>query len=244
MRERPSKVYSWKAFLIANMVVELPYQVLTGVLAYACFYYPVVGVQDSGRQGLVLLFVIQLFVYASAFAHMTIAALPDAQSAASIVVLLTMMSTIFSGVLQTRVALPGFWVFMYYVSPFTYWIAGIVATVLHGRPVHCSPAETLTFDPPPGMSCAEYLAPLAGQSRGTLQNPLDRAACRFCAFDVADQYLAGVDIFWEDRWRNFGIMWAYIVFDLVVAIALYYVFRVQGARVRRWFRRVLESRKK
>lgn len=176
---------------------------------------------------------IQLFIYASAFAHMTIAALPDAQAAAGIVILLTMLSTIFSGVLQTRTALPGFWTFMYRVSPFTYWISGIVSTALHDRPVVCSAAENLVFDPPSGQTCADYLSPLASQALGTLQNPMDEVACRYCPFKVADQYLAGVDIFWEDRWRNFGIMWAYIVFDIAVAIGVYYLFRVRGVGKRK-----------
>ncbi len=35
VRERPSKAYSWKAFLIANIVVEIPYQTLLGILVYA-----------------------------------------------------------------------------------------------------------------------------------------------------------------------------------------------------------------
>ncbi|KAL2271986.1 hypothetical protein VTJ83DRAFT_1357 [Remersonia thermophila] len=236
VRERPSKAYSWKAFLIANMVVEMPYQILTGILTFACFYYPVVGVQSSARQGLVLLFLVQLFMYASAFAHMTIVALPDAQAASGIVILLTMMSTIFSGVLQTRQAMPGFWTFMYYVSPFTYWIAGIVATMLHGRPVTCSPSESLTFNPPAGMTCLEYLSPLAGKAEGVLQNPLATEACQYCPFSVADQFLKAVDIYWSDRWRNFGIMWAYIAFDLAVAVGLYYVFRVRGMSLSGLFR--------
>ncbi|KAK5652958.1 hypothetical protein OQA88_9437 [Cercophora sp. LCS_1] len=227
VRERPSKAYSWKAFILANIIVEMPYQILTGILTYACFYYPVVGIQSSQRQGLVLLFVIQLFVYASSFAHMTITALPDAQSAAGLVVLFTMMSTIFSGVLQTKVALPGFWVFMYRVSPFTYWIGGIVSTLVHERPMGCSETEMLVFDPPGGMTCGQYLAPLAGQGTGTLQNPGAVEACKFCAFRVADEFLAQADIFWSERWRNFGIMWAYVGFNVAVAIGAYYVFRVK-----------------
>ena len=63
------------AFIVSNIIVEIPYQVVTGILIYACFYYPVVGIQSSERQGLVLLYVIQLFIYASSFAQMTIAAL-------------------------------------------------------------------------------------------------------------------------------------------------------------------------
>ncbi len=243
VRERPSKSYSWKAFLIANIVVEMPYQILTGILTFACFYYPVVGVQDSARQGLVLLFIIQLFIYASAFAHMTIAALPDAQAASAFVVLLTMMSIIFSGVLQTKEALPGFWTFMYYVSPFTYWISGITSTMLHSRPVVCSASENLVFNPPPNMTCMEYLKPLADQAQGILQNPTATEACAYCPLSVADQFLATVDIFWSQRWRNFGIMWAYIVFDIAVAIGVYYVFRVRGKGFQGLFTKFKKSKK-
>jgi ABC-type multidrug transport system permease subunit len=172
---------------------------------------------------------------------MTIAALPDAQAAAGVVILLIMMSTIFSGVLQSRVALPGFWSFMYYVSPFTYWISGIVSTVLHDRPVVCSAAENLVFNPPPNTTCGEYLMPLANMTQGTLQNPYDREACRYCAFGVADQYLETVDIFWSDRWRNFGIMWGYIIFDIAVAIGVYYLFRVKGKGIQGLFKKVKKN---
>ncbi|KAK3333086.1 ABC-2 type transporter-domain-containing protein [Cercophora scortea] len=237
VRERPSKAYSWKAFLFANICVELPYQVLTGIVTFASFYYPVVSVQSADRQGLVLLFTIQLFVYASAFAHMSIVVMPDAESAGALVILLTMMTTIFSGVLQPRTMLPAFWSFMYRVSPFTYWIAGIVATVLHERPVECSATETLVFDPPRNMTCLQYLTPMlkaAGEAGGTLQNPGDMAGCRYCTLSVADQFLATVDIFWGDRWRNWGIIWAFVVFDIAMAVLLYYVFRVKKWSWREW----------
>lgn len=227
VRERPSKAYSWKAFIIANVVVEIPYQIMTAILIWACFYYPVVGIQSSDRQVLVLLYVIQLFIYASAFAQMTIAAMPDEQTAASIVTLLSLMSAIFSGVLQTPSALPGFWIFMYRVSPFTYWIGGIVSTALHGREITCSKRETSIFDPPDGQTCQEYLAPFLKQAPGQLQNANATEECRYCTLSTADQYLAGSQIYWSERWRNYGIFWAFIVFNIFMAIVLYYVFRVR-----------------
>jgi ABC-type multidrug transport system permease subunit len=117
VRERPSKAYSWIAFMIANIVVEIPYSIFASVLAFACFYYPVVGTsQASSRQGLVLLYMIQLLVYTSTFADMTIAALPNAETASGLVSLLVLMSILFNGVLQPPSALPGFWIFMYRVS--------------------------------------------------------------------------------------------------------------------------------
>lgn len=121
VRERPSKAYSWKAFLIANIAVELPYQIVMGILTFACYYFPVVGAsQSSERQVLVLLYCIQFYVYASTFSHMVIAAIPDTQTASPIVVLLFSMALTFCGVMQAPSALPGFWIFMYRVSPFTY----------------------------------------------------------------------------------------------------------------------------
>ena len=66
VRERPSKAYSWAAFLIANIFVEIPYQILLGMLVFASYYYPIFGKnQSSERQGLILLYCIQFFVFAS-----------------------------------------------------------------------------------------------------------------------------------------------------------------------------------
>ncbi|KAL3962911.1 hypothetical protein ACCO45_004434 [Purpureocillium lilacinum] len=209
VRERPSKAYSWKAFLIANIVVEIPWQLVAGVLIYACFYYPVVGIQSSQRQGLVLLYILQLLVYASAFADMTIVVMPDAHTASSVVTVLTIMSIIFSGVLQTADALPGFWKFMYRVSPFTYWIGGIVATELHGRQINCSETELSIFNPLRDIPAPEQ--------------------CMYCPVTNADQLLAASRIYWSDRWRNWGIFMAYIVFDIFVAVLLYYLFRIKKA---------------
>jgi ABC-type multidrug transport system permease subunit len=81
--------------MISNMIVELPYQIIMGLLLWACFYYPIVGVQSSDRQVLVMLLCIQLMIYASTFAHMTIAAFPDALTASSVVTLLVLMSLTF-----------------------------------------------------------------------------------------------------------------------------------------------------
>ncbi|EQL02664.1 ATP-binding cassette transporter ABC1 [Ophiocordyceps sinensis CO18] len=227
VRERPSKAYSWKAFIIANIMVEIPYQILTGILIFACFYFPVVGIQSSERQGLVLLFIVQLVIYSSAFAQMTIVTMPDAQTAGSVVTILVMMSILFCGVLQTPDALPGFWIFMYRASPFAYWISGIVATELHDRPITCSAKETSIFDPPQGMSCGQYLEPLLRQATGQLQNPGDTSQCRYCPVTNADQVLLPSKILWSERWRNYGIVWVFIVFSMAMAFLLYYLFRVK-----------------
>jgi ATP-binding cassette subfamily G (WHITE) protein 2 (PDR) len=202
-RERPSKAYSWIAFMLANIVVEIPYGVVAGVLTFASFYYPVVGAsQSSERQGLVVLFCIQLLIYTSTFADMTIAALPDAQTASGLVSLLTLMSILFNGVLQSPGNLPGFWLFMYRVSPFTYWVGGMVSTMLAGREITCSEREVSVLDPPVGQTCGAYLADYVNTSGGTVQNPGATSDCRFCSLSNADQFLAGSSIYYGERWRS------------------------------------------
>lgn len=213
--------------MIANIVVEIPYQVLAGVLSFACYYYAVNGIQTSLQQGLVLLYVVALFIYASTFAHMTIAALPDAQTASAIVSMLLLMMLMFNGVLQTPSALPGFWIFMYRVSPFTYWISGIVSTSVHGRLITCSDREFNVFSPPGGQTCGQYMAAFLQTAPGSLENPNATADCRYCSLTNADQFAAGSSIYWSEKWRNYGIFWAFIVFNAFVAVFTYWAFRVK-----------------
>ncbi|KAG9590911.1 putative ABC multidrug transporter, partial [Aureobasidium melanogenum] len=226
VRERPSKAYSWKAFLLANIVVEIPYNIVLAVLVFGSYYYAVQGVQTSLQQGMVLLFLIEFFIYAGTFAHLCIVAMPDAETAAAIVTLLFAMALLFNGVMQSPTALPGFWIFMYRVSPFTYWVGGIVAAQLHGKPVVCSNVETSVFQPPAGQTCGQYLTRYLETSPGYLQNPNARADCAYCALSNASELLAGSNIYYSQVWRNFGIFWAYVVFNIAAAVFLYWLFRV------------------
>ncbi|KAJ5334695.1 hypothetical protein N7452_007098 [Penicillium brevicompactum] len=226
-RERPSKSYSWKAFLIANIIVEIPYMIVMGVLTYACYFYAVVGIPDSAAQGTTLVFCIVFFIYASTFTHMVIAGLPDEQTASAVVVLLFAMSLTFCGVMQTPDAFPHFWIFMYRVSPFTYWIGGMAAAQLHGRQVECSHSELSIFNPPSGQTCMQYLQKYADAAGGRIMNGNATSDCEYCPLAVADQSLASFGINYDDRWRNFGIMWAFIAFNIFMAVIMYYLVRVK-----------------
>ncbi|KAJ5336355.1 uncharacterized protein N7506_004377 [Penicillium brevicompactum] len=226
-RERPSKSYSWKAFLIANIIVEIPYMIVMGVLTYACYFYAVVGIPDSAAQGTTLVFCIVFFIYASTFTHMVIAGLPDEQTASAVVVLLFAMSLTFCGVMQTPDAFPHFWIFMYRVSPFTYWIGGMAAAQLHGRQVECSHSELSIFNPPSGQTCMQYLQKYADAAGGRIMNGNATSDCEYCPLAVADQSLASFGINYDDRWRNFGIMWAFIAFNIFMAVVMYYLVRVK-----------------
>lgn len=85
VRERPSKTYSWVAFVVSNIVVELPYQIFLGVIVWASYYYPIYGAnQNAVTQGLMLMFVVQFFLFTSTYADLVISSLPDAETAGRI----------------------------------------------------------------------------------------------------------------------------------------------------------------
>ncbi|KAJ5151362.1 uncharacterized protein N7482_010614 [Penicillium canariense] len=228
VRERPSKTYSWVAFVVSNIVVEIPYQILLGVLVWASYYYPIYGANQSlDQQGLMMMFVVQFFPFTSTYADLVISSLPDAETAGTVATLSFALILTFNGVMQTPTALPGFWTFMYRVSPLTYLVAGMCGNALHGQQVRCSSRELSVLSPPEGMTCGQYLGDWLSASPGQLFNPSATTGCEICAFTTADQYLSLSKIYYSQRWRNFGIGWAYIGFNIGGAILLYYVFRVR-----------------
>ena len=120
---------------------------------------------------------------------------------------------------------------MYRVSPFTYFVSGITATQLHGRDIECSDTEISVFNPPLGQSCGEYLSEYLKTAAGRLLNPAATRDCQYCALSVADQFLAEREYNWDERWRNFGIGWAFVGFNVGVALVIYYLFWGRGWRV-------------
>jgi ATP-binding cassette subfamily G (WHITE) protein 2 (PDR) len=227
VRERPSKVYSWAAFLFANILVEIPYQVLLGIMVYGAYFYSVFGVESSERQCLVLLFMIEFFLFASTFAHMLIAGLPDAETAGQLATVLFSLSLVFNGVMQPPEALPGFWMFMWRVSPLTYFVQGITGSAMTGRQINCTPDELSIFEPPSNQTCGTYLTPFLIDAPGRLRNPTSTTNCSYCPLSNTDQFLAVSGINYSTRWRNFGLLWAYITFNIFATIIFYYSFRVK-----------------
>ncbi len=109
----------------------------------------------------------------------------------------------------------------------TYWVGGIAVTTLHGRAVKCASTEIAMFKPPTGLTCGQYMAPYLRLAPGQLLNPSSEDVCQYCSLTVADQFLASSDLNWSERWRDFGLMWAYVVFNIFMAVLLYYTFRVK-----------------
>ncbi|ETI29379.1 hypothetical protein G647_01832 [Cladophialophora carrionii CBS 160.54] len=240
-RESPSKTYSWKVFVLSMTIVEMPWNVLSAFLVFVSWYYPI-GLrqnaleadQGAERQALMFLFILAFLLFAGTFTNMVMAAVDSAEAGGNITNLLHSLSLIFCGVLATPDALPGFWIFMYRVSPFTYFFSGVLSVGLANSRISCATEEFLRFSPPPALNCSTYLAPYIEAAGGYLtpDSTGSTAECVFCSGDDTNVFLESVSAKYEDRWRNFGIFWSYIVFNTAAAVVLFWLRRVpKGKRV-------------
>lgn len=131
-------------------------------------------------------------------------------------------------VLATPETLPGFWIFMYRVSPFTYVVSGMLSVGLGNAHISCAPEEFLRFGPSKNMTCSNYLAPYVKSNGGYLRpDTIDSITeCVFCTGSDTNTFLKAVSSEYADRWRNFGIFLVYILFNVFAAIGLYWLARV------------------
>ena len=104
VRERPSKTYSWQVFIISNILVEIPWNVLMGVIIFFCWYYPIGLYQNAETTGavtergaLMLLFILCFLLFTSTFTDLVIAGIESAETGGNIAQLLFSLCLVFNG---------------------------------------------------------------------------------------------------------------------------------------------------
>ncbi|WFD44377.1 hypothetical protein MPSI1_003045 [Malassezia psittaci] len=239
-REKPSKLYSWPVMVTSLILVEIPWNILGGTIFWVPWYF-MVRFGDEGTRagyswGLYMLFQLYYATFAQAVASI----------AANGMVASILFSTLFSfvivfcGVVQPPSQMPTFWrSWMFHLSPFTYIVEGQLGNAIHDKPVICSEHELNTIIPPSGQTCDSYLQPLSyplnvtppagSSSRGYYLSNAD-GTCGFCSMRNGEDYLAGNEMNAKYRYRDIGILCAYIAFNLLLVYAMYYLFRVHSWR--------------
>jgi ABC-type multidrug transport system permease subunit len=104
VRESPSKTYSWAAFILAQVTVELPWNSLAAVITFFPFYY-LIGMDQNAvpthavteRGGLMFLLLWAFLMHCSTFTTMIVAAAATAEIGAILALLLFTFCLIFCG---------------------------------------------------------------------------------------------------------------------------------------------------
>jgi len=105
---------------------------------------------------------------------------------ANILPFFLVMVLLINGVLIPYSQITVFWRFtMYYISPVTYLIGGVLSAVLNDVPVVCAPSELVNFDPPNG-TCGAYAAQYLTTAIGYLVNPDANTDCQYCSLSNAN----------------------------------------------------------
>lgn len=126
---------------------------------------------------------------------------------------------------------------MYRVSPFTYLVSAVLSTGLSGSDAVCSDIELLKLNPPDGQTCGEYLNQYEVYANANILNKSATTGCEICSIKDTDQFLSMLSIYFSDHWRNIGLLFVYVVFNIFGALFLYWLARVP----KKWSRKVKEE---
>jgi ATP-binding cassette subfamily G (WHITE) protein 2 (SNQ2) len=228
-RELPSRIYGWFAFTTAQVVAEIPIAIVSSVLYWVLWYFPTGLPTDSSTAGYVFLMTMLFFLFISSWGQWICAFAPSFTVISNVLPFFFVMFGLFNGVVRPYNMMPVFWRYwMYYLNPSTYWIGGVLSATLHGIPVQCLESETAIFDAPPGQTCASYAGAFADASPGYLLNPGATSGCQYCPYSVGDDYLATINVYASDKWRNFGIFLAFCISNWALVYFFVWSIRIKG----------------
>jgi len=142
-REDSQGTYRPIVAFLAWILSAVPYSVV-GTFIFATIVYWLAGltsVEGGQRFGFYLLVNwLWAFVFQS-FTMMLSLGLPTSEVASSAAPALNSIFTLFCGFIIPRTSIPKPWIWMYYVSPYTYPLEALAANELYGLSLTCSPAE-------------------------------------------------------------------------------------------------------
>ncbi|KYR00643.1 ABC transporter G family protein [Tieghemostelium lacteum] len=230
-RDYASKVYSWHAFGVSIVFVEIPYLVVTGTLFFVCMYWTA-GLEFNNATGFYYWFSFMMYLFFCVSFGQALAAVCINMFFAMIIVpLIIVFLFLFAGVMVPPDQLPHFWEsWMYHLNPARYFLEGLVTNVLGNVNVVCEPEDLVRFTPPPGQTCDSYTKTFSEYASGyvTTIDGVD-TNCGYCAFKSGTEYFNTLDWSYDNRWRNWGILTCFWAFNIVLVIVFVYLTK-KGTR--------------
>ncbi|KAJ5825796.1 hypothetical protein N7474_002934 [Penicillium riverlandense] len=228
-REYPSRIYGWVAFCTASVVCEIPAAIVTGLVYWVLWYYPVGLPTDSSTAGYVFLMSMLFFLFQASWGQWICAFAPSFTVISNVLPFFFVMVNLFNGIVRPYAAYPVFWKYwMYYVNPVTWWLRGVLSAVLPPVEIQCAPQETTHFRPPPGQTCAQYAGNFVSEIAKAGYLVENDGTCQYCPFKNGTEYMAQLNVHVEDKWRCFGIFLAFVIINWFLVYFFIYTVRVRG----------------
>jgi ATP-binding cassette subfamily G (WHITE) protein 2 (SNQ2) len=112
---------------------------------------------------------------------------------------------------------------IYYRTPFHYLLEGLLGAVTHGVQVTCASNEYAYFSAPPGQTCASYTQDYVAQAGGYVRTAAS-GLCEFCQYANGSEFAASFNVYYSHKWRDYGIFWAYCIFNFAVVFACSWLY--------------------
>ncbi|CAG8198303.1 unnamed protein product [Penicillium salamii] len=211
-REKKSRIYSWKAFVMGLIVSEMPYLVICGVLYFVCWYFTVGFSSDASKAGASFFVVLMYEFFYTGLGQFIAAYSPNAVAASLANPLWIGIIVSFNGILVPYDQLVVFWKYwMYWLNPLTYMVGSMLTFNIFNADVICTESELAIFDPKPNTTCFDYLESYLDQSGANLLNPTDLTNCRVCQYTKGSDYLRTINLNdWYYGWRDAAIFVIFI----------------------------------
>lgn len=230
-REYPSRIYGWVAFCTANVVCEVPAAIVSSVIYYVLWYFPVGLPTDASSAGYVFLMSMLFFLFMASWGQWITAFAPSFTVIANTLPFFFVMVSLFNGIVRPYSAYPVFWKYwMYYANPITWWLRGVLSATLPSvDPIVCAAQETTRFHPPSGKSCAEYAGEYIKEiGAGYLMPSSDANICEYCPYKNGSEYMGNLNVHPDDKWHCFGIFLSFVVINWFLVYFMIYTVRIRG----------------
>lgn len=243
-RERNSKIYSWFAFSVAAILPEYPWSFVAGTLYWCTWYWPTWFPRGTFPSVSMWLYVSVFEVFYVSFGQAIASFAPNELLASILVPLFFLFVVSFCGVVVPYATLPYFWrAWMYWLTPFKYLLEGMLALVIHDIPVRCDDSELAQFRAPPGQTCQSYAGPYTQQAGGYVTE-LENGLCGLCQYANGDEFGRSFNVEYQYVWRDYGIFWAFCVFNIAVVFVASWLYLQGGRKIKRTFSPAARREKK
>ncbi|KAJ2479767.1 ATP-binding cassette transporter snq2 [Coemansia sp. RSA 2131] len=225
-RESSTSQYGWLAWATAIVVSEWPATVVSQTLFFVCFNWTVGLNGTSNSTGMYYILHIVHGLFSQTLGQAIAAFSPNDYLASTLAPIATTSFVLGSGVVAAYSSMPSGWHWLYELSPYHLYVESAVVNDLHNAVVECKPNEFSVFDPPANSTCMEYAGEWVRQTTGYLLNPSDTKECSYCQFKSGSEFYETFSWSYGRRWQNFGILVAFVVFNVMFILCMVRVYKV------------------
>jgi len=227
-REYASKFYVWWQFAVTMVLVELPYLAVTAT-AFVLISYWTANLESTAVRGFYywITFIVFMFFCVS-FGQVVASFCSTLAQVAVLNPFFTPFLLMFAGLVASPRTMTKFWrSWMYPLDPYHYFLEGVVTDVLQDVPIVCKAQELVQVALNPAFStCADYFKDFfASGATGYLVDPNASNTCSYCPMSTGQDFSATLEWSFGHRWRNFGLLWCYFAFNVILMVAFVYLFR-------------------